>query len=199
MKQNKVFVAITGGIGSGKSSALACIKSMGYPSFSADEFGRGIYKEKTVFEETARAFPHCIKAGEVDRKMLAETVFSDPEKLKNLNAITHPAIMKKMFAEMERAEGRLVFAEVPLLFEEGYESLFDEVIVLVRAAEERIGAVAARDGISREDVSSRIKNQWDYEKNLPAGHTVIYNEGDIGSLDRQVTRVVQTFAEKYHI
>ena len=191
MKQNKVFVAITGGIGSGKSSALACIKSMGYPSFSADEFGRGIYKEKTVFEETARAFPHCIKAGEVDRKMLAETVFSDPEKLKNLNAITHPAIMKKMFAEMERAEGRLVFAEVPLLFE--------EVIVLVRAAEERIGAVAARDGISREDVSSRIKNQWDYEKNLPAGHTVIYNEGDIGSLDRQVTRVVQTFAEKYHI
>ena len=190
MKQNKVFVAITGGIGSGKSSALACIKSLGYPSFSADEFGRGIYKEKTVFEETARAFPHCIKAGEV---------FSDPEKLKNLNAITHPAIMKKMFAEMERAEGRLVFAEVPLLFEEGYESLFDEVIVLVRAAEERIGAVAARDGISREDVSSRIKNQWDYEKNLPAGHTVIYNEGDIGSLDRQVTRVVQTFAEKYHI
>ena len=90
MKQNKVFVAITGGIGSGKSSALACIKSMGYPCFSADEFGRGIYKEKTVFEETARAFPHCIKAGEVDRKMLAETVFSDPEKLekeKNLQRI----------------------------------------------------------------------------------------------------------------
>ena len=195
MKQNKVFVAITGGIGSGKSSALACIQSLGYPSFSADEFGRGIYKEKTVFEETARAFPHCIKAGEVDRKMLAETVFSDPEKLKNLNAITHPAIMKKMFAEMERAEGRLVFAEVPLLFESGMSALFDGVIVVLRERQARIRSVVDRDGLTPEQAEARIREQFDYDSPLPSGCFVLRNDGDERALEQKADALLEGLKE----
>lgn len=193
MKQNdrKEYIAVTGGIGSGKSTVMHMIADLGYPVLSADEAARNIYEKPDVRAAVVGAFPECADAaGNPDRKLLAGIVFSDKKRLDELNAITHPAIMRSLFAEAEKADGKFVFFEIPLLFEGGYENLFDRVIVVMRDKSARIRAVSERDGLTESEVGARISNQFDYEKKCDFGHTVIYNEGDISSLYTRVREVV---------
>lgn len=103
--------------------------------------------------------------------------------------------MNKLWNDMRAAEGNVVFAEVPLLFEGGYEGQFDEVIVVLRPTEERISALAARDGMSRREALSRMQNQFDYEKNKISGHTLLYNDCDFDEFKRRAAAVVRAAAE----
>lgn len=196
MKQNKIYVAVTGGIGSGKSTVIGMIRKMGYPVFSADEISRTIYADPGIQEKIERHFPECISEMGIDRAKLSGIVFSDKDRLEMLNSITHPAIMENLFLEMEKSTSVLVFAEVPLLFEEGYERRFDQVIVVLRDRESRIASVQVRDGLSKEDVVARIKNQFDYEKNKIIAHTLIYNDGDLNALYQKVERAINEIKKK---
>lgn len=194
MKQSKkIFIAITGGIGSGKSSVLNIIREMGYSVFSADAIASNIYDDEQVLMNLKSAFPECFTEGRPDRKKLASIVFSDHKKLELLNDITHPKIMEKLFYQMQSATGKIIFAEVPLLFEGGYEKLFDKVLVVMRPLAERISSVCKRDGITEQEVLSRIKNQYDYEKNTPVAHTLIYNTGNISQLYIEVKNAIEQF------
>lgn len=195
MKQNKKYIAVTGGIGSGKTTVLNAAKEQGYPCFSADAIARGIYDDPSVLGAVRGAFPLCVKGDRVDRAALAAEVFSDAAKLAVLNEITHPPVMNKLWNDMRAAEGNVVFAEVPLLFEGGYEGQFDEVIVVLRPTEERISALAARDGMSRREALSRMQNQFDYEKNKISGHTLLYNDCDFDEFKRRAAAVVRAAAE----
>lgn len=196
MKQNKIYVAVTGGIGSGKSTVIGMIRKMGYPVFSADEISRTIYADPRIQEKIKRHFPECISEMGIDRAKLSGIVFSDKDRLEMLNSITHPAIMENLFLEMEKSTSVLVFAEVPLLFEEGYERRFDQVIVVLRDRESRIASVQVRDGLSKEEVVARIKNQFDYEKNKIIAHTLIYNDGDLNALYQKVERAINEIKKK---
>ena len=89
-----------------------------------------------------------------------------------------------------------MFAEVPLLFEGGYQKDFDGVIVVLREKSARIGAVAVRDGLSEEEVERRIKNQFDYENKSIFEHTVLYNDGDLAKLREKVGSVLEKFENK---
>lgn len=193
MKQNngKIYTAVTGGIGSGKSTVMRFIAELGYPVLSADEAARNIYDEAEVLLQMRERFSDCFTDGAVDRNKVSSAVFKNRDRLNELNEITHPAIMKKIFSSAEREDGRFIFFEIPLLFEGGFEKLFDHVIVLMRDKKTRIAAVEARDGLSRAEVAARIKNQFNYEKNLSNGHTVIYNDGDIASLYNKVSEAVR--------
>ena len=193
MKRNKLYVAVTGGIGSGKTTVLQILKDLGYPAVSADAEAREIYGDEEILEKVRALFPACFENGILRREKLAAFVFSDEKLLQKLNEITHPVIMQKVFQAMDRAESKIVFAEIPLLFEGNYQSLFDKVIVVMRNMEDRIRAVAERDGLSRTQILARIKKQCNYEKNYFSGHTVIYNNGDISSLKEQVVRIVNEF------
>ena len=106
MKQSKRYIAVTGGIGSGKSTVARLIGAMGYPVFSADAAARDIYSDPCVLAEVRRQFPACIRGGEVDRKALADVVFSDKAALRALDSITHPAIMRRLWDAMRAAQGR---------------------------------------------------------------------------------------------
>ena len=191
MKQNKKrLIAITGGIGSGKSTVAGLLRARGFAVFSADEAGRTVYEIPEVLAAVKARFPSCIFDGKLDRKRLADEVFCSPEKLRLLNSVTHPAIMSTLLSQMRSATGGTVFAEVPLLFESGLENLFDHVIIVMRDRKKRLEAAAARDKVSEEKIAERMQNQLDYEKNLPTGHTVIYNDADIPALNRQIDRVL---------
>ena len=104
--------------------------------------------------------------------------------------------MQILFRKMEQASSEFVFAEVPLLFEGGYEKDFDAVIVVMRNLETRIRSAAERDKVSEQKIILRIKNQFDYEKNSVSGHTVIYNDGNLLSLTDQVKQVVNEIVRK---
>ena len=157
-------IAITGGIGSGKSLVGQYLKAKGYPVFSCDEIYKEVITLPVYIKKIGEAFPDCIQNEGIDRKILAKIVFDNKEKLRLLNSIAHPLIMEKLFEYMNNSQNELVFAEVPLLFEGNHESSFDKVIVITREQESRIQSIMERDSISREEALKRMQVQFDYSK-----------------------------------
>ena len=195
MKQSKK-IAVTGGIGSGKSTVMKIIAGKGYPIFSCDE----IYSQLTSDSDFLNILRHSFgdilnRDGTLDRKKLSEIVFNNPAKLAELDKITHPAIYKEMFRMADEAGG-ICFCEVPLLFESGAESLFDGVIIVMRNEEQRIKSVTARDKLPEQDVKKRILNQFDYNSADFAMYYVIHNNGDLSELEWQTEEIIKKINEK---
>ncbi|MBO4555448.1 MAG: dephospho-CoA kinase [Elusimicrobiales bacterium] len=97
-------------------------------------------------------------------------------------------------SDIEKSGAILSFIEVPLLFEGGFQDLFDGVIVIKRDVEERIAAIIKRSGLTRREVLLRIKNQFDYEKTDENAYTIICND-DLSSLEKKVMDAVEKFTE----
>ncbi len=165
-------IAITGGIGSGKSCVLEEIKKHGYEGSSCDEIYKEVIHQKEYVEKIKGVFPSAVKKGEdgeeIDRKELSRIVFQDEGALKQLNEIAHPLIMSALEKKMNAAQGEYVFAEVPLLFEGNYQDIFDRVIVVLRDKKLRVEAIVRRDGVETREAELRIERQFDYEKNAVA-------------------------------
>ncbi len=175
-------IAVTGGIGSGKSLLLQYVKEKGYPVFSCDEIYRELIRTSEYAQKLSSVFPDACVDGRVDKAKLAAIVFNDEEKRRMLNALAHPLIMERLLKNMQTAQGKTVFAEVPLLFEGNYEELFDECIVVLRKLEERERAIRLRDNCTLEEARLRIQAQFDYDSDIAQKQfekknvTVIKNE-----------------------
>ena len=195
MTQSNFKVAITGGIGSGKSRVAEIIKREGYPVISCDEIYCELLKDKNFLNNLVNNFGNILDGnGELDRKKLSEIVFSDSRKLNLLNELTHSEIMGETLRRTESY--RLSFCEVPLLFEGGYEKLFDGVIVVLRNEEDRISSVVERDQISREEVIKRIKRQYNYSNFDFAEYYVIYNNSDLNELEQKTLKILKSIVNK---
>ncbi len=155
-------IAITGGIGSGKSAVLQYVKENGYRTYSCDEIYREIIVCPIYVERLARVFPEAVINGTIDKNVISRLIFQDEEKRRILNSIAHPLIMQRLEERMESCNEALVFAEVPLLFEGSYENRFDEIIVVMRGKEERIKSLQRRDGDSTSEIESKMFAQFDY-------------------------------------
>ena len=94
--KDKIKVAITGGIGSGKSTVTEYIADMGYSVFSCDTIYKEIYPTDAFQQKLRAAFPSCVKNGLLDKKLLTAAVFSDDAARKTLNALTHPCILSHL-------------------------------------------------------------------------------------------------------
>lgn len=195
MKQSEK-IAVTGGIGSGKSTVMKIIAEKGYPIFSCDEIYSQLTSDSDFLNILRHSFGDILNSdGTLDRKKLSEIVFNNPAKLAELDKITHPAIYKEMFRMADEAGG-ICFCEVPLLFESGAESLFDGVIIVMRNEEQRIKSVTARDKLPEQDVKKRISNQFDYNSADFAMYYVIHNNGDLSELEWQTEEIIKKINEK---
>ncbi len=180
MTQSK-RIAVTGGIGSGKSTLLSILKEFGYPVFSCDEIYRELRKEPSYLALLGEAFPDCMQGDRFDFAALSKKVFSDEAALKKLNALSHPLIMERLLRRMQGVS----FAEVPLLYEGGFESLFDGVLVVVRDKAARISSVMARDSLSEAEILARIRNQIDESDLKDKDCVFIVNDGNIADLKKK--------------
>ena len=190
------LVAVTGGIGSGKSTVIKIIKELGFVVFSADEVYKTLLENSEFFNGMLNSVG--VKFNGDKKQSLKEVsaiVFSNKEALKALNEYTHPKIMRKML-ELNKGQGGVVFNEVPLLFEGGYESFYNEVIIILRDRQKRVESVSIRDNLTKEEIENRIKNQFDYENNKIFKHTVIYNDSSILELEQKVKAVVNEIIKK---
>lgn len=190
MKSYKI--AITGGIGSGKSTALKIIEKLGYKVFDSDQIAAKVMGEDEMKQKIIKEFSLKIdKHNNYDKKELAKKVFSDKKLLKKLNEITHPTIIAKLFEKMDSLN-QIVFAEVPLLFESGTQDKFDHILIIIRDEKKRIQAVVERSGESRESVVKKIGSQHNYKIKAKDNYTYIDNNGGIEHL----TNLIKDFIKK---
>lgn len=209
----KYSIAVTGGIGSGKSFASDIIKSLGYQTFSCDEIAKNMYDDENLKSAVINLFGEKIldSNGNISKKNIADIVFSDKAALKKLNELTHPYIVKTLFDNIKNASG-VVVSEVPVLFESGLQNDFDEVFIIKRDLKSRIDSVVKRSAMTEEAITARINSQFDYETGLPAlvkesetrlksglfspVYTIIYNDGDSSSLKASLIFALSKVKEK---
>ena len=168
MMQNKpmTVLAVTGGIGAGKSTVTAYLRKLGVPVVDADAISHKLTQKNAAGTlAVARAFGEpYVKDGEMDRRALAELVFSDPAAREKLNAILHPMILDAMRRELARLEEkgtRLAVIDVPLLFESGTDALADEIWCVKAPKQCRIERIMRRDHATARQAQARIDAQSD--------------------------------------
>jgi len=157
-----IKVAVTGGIGSGKTLVCDVFKNLGIPVFNADQSAKEIMdtddaiKEKLISYFGADIFDNNKK---LLRKRLAEIVFNNKISLLKVNEIIHPAVRKEFEEWVNRQNTPYVIEEAAIVFESGLAHLFDKIITVSAPLGLRIKRVMNRDNVSRENVLDRIKNQ----------------------------------------
>ncbi len=148
-----MLVGITGGIASGKSTLLGIFREEGFGTFDADAVVQRLYNNPKIIRLIGLEFGGgIISQGKVDRKMLARLVFADHEKLARLNSIVHPLVRKKIRGISN--SGKIVFVEVPLLFEAKFDNLFTKIILVKSSSETALKRALAK-GLSPEDFGER--------------------------------------------
>lgn len=183
-------VAVTGGIGAGKSEFMRAVKELGISTYSADEINAELLRDKRYIEKLSEAFPLAVKDGKVDKSVLREEVFSDEKKRKTLNALAHPEIRR----QIEEITGDAVI-EVPLLFESGMTDLFDRVIVVTAGEDVRINRIVSTRNISKDLAKNIIKNQTTDDERLKRADYVAINDGTRKDLYEQAKNIIKRIFE----
>ncbi|MCK9209317.1 MAG: dephospho-CoA kinase [Ignavibacteriaceae bacterium] len=187
-------VAITGGIGSGKSTFADFLSAKGYPVIKADILAKKLYvtneqlKRKIIAEFGNEVYPNGI----FDRVALYQKAFINDEKIKLLNEIVHPVVIdeiKKIISRYEEEE--IVFVEAALIFEAKMENLFDYVVVITAEEYVRILRTAEREKIPDEEIKQRMKYQISDEAKKEKADFTFYNNGTIAELEQKANLLLQ--------
>ncbi|WDT54597.1 dephospho-CoA kinase [Streptomyces sp. G7(2002)] len=188
-----VKVGLTGGIGAGKSEVSRLLASYGAVIVDADKIAREVVEPGTPgLAAVVEEFGDGVLAsdGTLDRPKLGGIVFSDPEKLKALNAIVHPLVGARS-AELEASAGpdAVVVHDVPLLTENGLAPLYDLVVVVDAAPQTQLDRLVRLRGMAEDEAKSRMAAQATREQRLAVADLVIDNDGPLEALEPQVRAV----------
>ncbi len=186
-------IGLTGGIGSGKTTAARRFFALGAKVYHADEISRHALDPcSDCYGKVVAEFGTDILRDDetIDRRKLGEIVFSDESKRKTLNDIIHPYVIDELLSSAERDLGNdpsgIAVFEVPLLFESGMDRQMDANIVVTCAEETRIQRVMERDELLRDQVHARMRAQMPEEEKRLRADYVLDNNGTHESLLRQV-------------
>ncbi|MGW7573697.1 dephospho-CoA kinase [Streptomyces sp. NPDC054765] len=188
-----VKVGLTGGIGAGKSAVSRLLASYGAVIVDADKIAREVVEPGTPgLAAVVEEFGGGVLApdGTLDRPKLGGIVFSDPGKLKALNAIVHPLVGARS-AELEASAGpdAVVVHDVPLLTENGLAPLYDLVVVVDAAPQTQLDRLVQLRGMAQDEAKSRMAAQATREQRLAVADLVIDNDGPLEALEPQVRAV----------
>lgn len=190
-------IALTGGIGSGKSTALKVLERAGYKTLSSDQIVSELYQKRSVKNKLKTLFPTAVKGAlflKIDRAKISAEVFNDKNKHKQLTDLITPLVLDQIKKRTAKLKAH-VFVEVPLLFECAYQSEFDGVMVITRTLDARIKSVKSRSNLTEEQVLSRIKNQVDYDKIDLSPYAIIQNDEDTKALEQNVLHTAKLILE----
>lgn len=191
------ILGLTGGSGVGKSAAGAEFIACGCGVLDADASYRALCDScRPMLDEIQFVFHDVLTTdGKLDRKKLGPLVFADPEKLAQLNAITHPYIRQAAldaFAHMQAQGIPLAIYDAPLLFEAGADQFCDATAAVLADRERRIQRIIARDNISRSYAELRIDAQHHDDWYRERCDFCLINNGDLAELREQVHTVIHT-------
>lgn len=191
---NKITkVAITGGIGSGKSFVATLFQGLGIPVYNADREAKRLMNSEQSLKKSIRELlgqDAYHRNGRLNRSFVAEKVFGSRSLLKALNALVHPAVRQDFERWAERQDSPYVLEESAIVFESGLAKYFKAVILVAADKALRIQRVMKRDRLSQKEVIERMKNQNPQSRNIESADYVIVNDGS-KSLLQQVQKVHQ--------
>jgi dephospho-CoA kinase len=174
-----IKVAVTGGIGSGKSVVCEVFEKIGIPVFYADSSAKELMNsDNNIKEYLISNFGSTIfdEDGKLFRGKFAEIIFNNKTSLLKVNEIVHPAV-RKVFEEWAKKQTTpYLIEETAILFESGLAHLFDKIIYVTAPLELRIERVMKRDKTTREKVQERMKNQENDEKKIEKSDFIIVND-----------------------
>jgi len=187
-------IGITGGIGSGKSTVSNMLgDKLKAPILDADKISKQAIQSPEIINKIKAFFGEAIFTNKaiLDRKKLADIVFSNEEKLLQLNKIIHPYVMNKIKEEIDRLsiENDYIIIDVPLPNED-FINFSDKIIVVVANEENRIKRVMSRSGLTEEEVKKRIAKQMDTENYIKLADIVIKNNRGLEELDAKLNDIV---------
>ena len=185
-------IGLTGGIGSGKTTATAHFQTLGVPVIDADEISRELVKPGLVaYQAIIQAFGNDVLSpgGELDRVKLRELIFSESAAKLKLEAILHPLIHQTILKKTSRLDSAYCIIAIPLLIELGEFSLVDRVLVIDVEPEQQISRTMQRDGNSLTQVEAIIESQADRQTRLSFADDVLLNVGAENQLQEAVERL----------
>ena len=186
-------VGLTGGLGSGKSTASKFFKSLGAYILDADSNAKNLIdKSEDVKNEIIKEFGTDIMDANsnVDKTKLARVAFQDEEHQQRLNYVVHPHIhnaIDKCFNEIKDQNNyKLFIVDAALIYESGYDAHLDYVIVVTAQLKHRMERALNRNTLSREEILKRIDFQWPEEEKTSLADFVIHNDGTEAELNDQI-------------
>jgi dephospho-CoA kinase len=187
------IVALTGGIGSGKSAAGDCFEDLGAVVVDADQLARDVVERGTDgFDELVATFgDEILTNGVLDRSKLGAIVFANPRELKKLEAIIHPRV-SEAFAEIieESPMDSVIIYQIPILVETAGRERFDYVITVETDLEIRKSRLKER-GMKGYEIEARIKTQASDSERAKIADAVFNNDGDLDQLLRQAENIYE--------
>ena len=177
--KTKVFVGITGGIGSGKTFVCQVLETMGYPVFYSDkEAKKIIVSNKIVKKSIIDLFGKeaYTDSGKINTSFLSKQIFNDKTLLNKMNGIVHPAVRLAFKEWATGQKSKIVFNEAAIIFETGIYKNYKHVVLVTAPKDLKIKRITKRDQSTIEQIENRMKNQWTDQKKAEFTNLTINND-----------------------
>ena len=193
MEMMILIIGITGSIACGKSLVSNYLQEKGYTIIDADKIGHMALENDEVKKQLVNKFGKSIlKDNEVNRVTLGKLVFENNENLKELNNIIHPQIRKNISEQIQvHKNEKLVFVDVPLLFEAKFDDLVEKIIVISLDEKIQLERLMNRNSLSKEEALQRIKSQIPVREKEKLGDYVVDNSFTQENTYNQVDRILE--------
>jgi len=195
-------IGITGGVSTGKSTFCQCLREI-LPTakfFDADQAAHDLVDVEEVKQELLNEFTFSIfsPSGDLNRAALRAIVFEDAAKRQALEKILHPRIRRQWRSEADkhRTSPEFFFADIPLLYETGGETLCDRVVVVACSPDIQLANLMRRMGIEREAAESMIKSQMALDEKIKRADHVVWNNSDKTMLAKQAGSLVELWRQE---
>ena len=198
MKNTKLIVGLTGGIGSGKSEACRLFAARGIVIIDADNIARDVVLPgRTALHDISLHFGEEIltTSGELDRRKLRDIIFSNPHEKKWLENLLHPIINLEIRNQLANAESPYVILASPLLLETRQFELTDRILVIDASEQLQIERASTRDRNDTAQIKAIMNTQLSRQDRCAKADDIIQNHGNLDELDEQIEKLHQRYLE----
>jgi len=184
-------VGVTGNYASGKGTVCGMFQKLGAIIIDTDIIAREIVEPGSkVFTAIISAFGNSFinTDGSLNRRLLGAFIFADPDRVRKLNAITHPEILS-LTLERSANHGSIYMINAPLLFEAGFDSIMDQIIIVSSDYQQSIERGQSRDGLTKEEIQNRLSSQISLNEKIKQADYVIDNSKNLEFTHKQVCEI----------
>lgn len=194
-------IGITGGLGSGKTTAARVLEQSGYPVYFADDRAKWLLQNHTALKEQLIALlgkEAYDGEGGLNRKLVAKRIFEDHLLLEKINRLVHPAVKDDFFSWVRvHAQHKYLFKEAAILLEAQTQEQLDFILLIYAPKTLRIRRAMARDDASYDQLIERINRQWSDKYKMQFVHYTIFNDGE-HSLQQQIAKFLDYLEREYN-